>query len=202
MKPIIGVVGRTGVSKEKHKIYSIYDDISKSIYNSGGIPICITPTKNIKEILSICNGIIFQGGDEFTNYELEYLKYAYENDIPTLGICLGMQLMSTFLGGKEYNVENHKVPNKKYVHKIIINENSKLYKIINKKEIYVNSRHKTGISTPKCTISATSIDGVIEGIEDNTKRFFIGLQWHPESMISYDENSKKIFEYFINISKI
>ena len=157
------------ISKEKHKIYSIYDDISKSVYNSGGIPICITSTKYIKE---------------------------------TLSICLGMQLMSTFLGGKEYNVENHKVPNKKYVHKIIINENSKLYKIINKKEIYVNSRHKTIVSKPNCTISATSIDGVIESIEDNTKRFFIGLQWHPESMISYDENSKKIFEYFINISKI
>lgn len=43
---------------------------------------------------------------------------------------------------------------------------------------------------------AYSEDGIIEAIEDKTKRFFIGVQWHPESLIN-DEYSNKLFDYFI-----
>lgn len=202
MRPIIGIITRPILSEENNKMYGVYEDIRNAIYNSGGIPIGILPGTNIEETLLICNGLIFQGGDKFTKYELNYLKYAYKNNIPTLGICLGMQLMGIMFNAKEYDIENHKFPNKKYVHKVIINENSKLYKIINKKEINVNSRHKTAIKNPSCTISGISNDGVIEAIEDSEKNFFIGLEWHPESMINYDETSRKIFEYLINIAKL
>jgi len=35
--------------------------------------------------------------------------------------------------------------------------------------------------------------------EDANKKFFLGVEWHPESL--NDENTKKLFEYFINHSE-
>lgn len=199
MKPIIGVIGRRETTKEKHKIYGIYEDIAKSIILSGGIPVCIPKTTNIHESLSICDGIIFQGGDSFTDFEKECIKYAYIKDMPTLGICLGMQLIGTFFEGTEYNTKNHKNNNKKYVHKILIEKKSLLFKILNKIEINVNSRHKSAIKNPKIKISAISEDNIIEAIENENRTFFLGVQWHPENLYETDDNSKKLFKYFINI---
>ena len=33
-------------------------------------------------------------------------------------------------------------------------------------------------------------------VEDKNKKFFVGVQWHPEDLD--DENSDKLFNYFIN----
>jgi len=46
-------------------------------------------------------------------------------------------------------------------------------------------------------ISAISKEGYIEAIEDPNKNFFIGVQWHPESMIEYDEKQNNLFKYFV-----
>lgn len=45
-------------------------------------------------------------------------------------------------------------------------------------------------------IVAYSEDEIIEAIEDKKKKFFIGVQWHPESL-TYDEYSNKLFDFFI-----
>lgn len=45
---------------------------------------------------------------------------------------------------------------------------------------------------------AYSEDGIIEAIEDKTKKFFIGVQWHPETLIN-DKSSNKLFDEFIKI---
>ena len=47
-------------------------------------------------------------------------------------------------------------------------------------------------------INATSPDGVVEGIEDPTKKFCLGIQWHPEFLITnYD---KLLISNFVNVS--
>ena len=45
-------------------------------------------------------------------------------------------------------------------------------------------------------ISATSEDNIPEAIEDKNKRFFIGVQWHPESLVD-DVYSNRLFTAFI-----
>ena len=46
-----------------------------------------------------------------------------------------------------------------------------------------------------------SIRNVIEAIEDKNKKFFIGVQWHPESMYSYDILECNLFDYFIEVCR-
>jgi len=109
--------------------------------------------------------------------------------------------MNIFLGAQEYEVSNHKQKTKKYAHKVIIDNNSILFKILKEKEIYVNSRHTSAIKNTPMNVSAISTDNVIEAVEDKNKKCFIGLEWHPENMVEYDKNSNKIFKYFINKCK-
>ena len=91
---------------------------------------------------------------------------------------------------------------KRYVHEVNISKYSKIFQIINKSRIMVNSSHNVHVSNINdYIVSATSFDGLIEAVEHPDKTFNIGVQWHPERMIDYDENSKKIFDYFIKCCK-
>lgn len=211
MKPIIGIIMRPELSGESNKTMCIYDDLRVSIINSGGIPLGIAPlnsdfndfNKEIFSLIDQCDGIIFQGGDSFYKYEEECLKYVYEKDIPTLGICLGMQLMGYMFGGQMINIDAsvHKCKCKKYAHTVFIKENSKLYSIFKTDRMKVNSRHKESIINPNLDITAISADGLIEALEDKNKNFFVGVQWHPESMTSYDILESRLFDYFVNICR-
>lgn len=198
--PIIGIITRKMLSYEKHNINVLYSDIVSAITSNGGIPIGLTLDNNYKKLINMCDGIIFQGGDDFEEYDFDALKYCYEKDIPTLGICLGMQLMGMLFNGKMIDITNHK-KTLNYSHSVIIKRNSKLYNIFKTDIIKVNSRHKSIIKNTNLNISGISNDGFIEAIEDSNKKFFIGVQWHPESMINYDIKQNNIFKYFVKCCK-
>jgi len=102
----------------------------------------------------------------------------------------------SFSNIEEINVKKHN-SKEKYQHYINVNKNSLLYKILGDDRILVNSRHKSAIIETKLDVVARSDDNVIEAVEDKSKTFFLGVEWHPESLD--DIYSKRIFDYFINI---
>lgn len=171
MKPIIGIVGRT--NKIKNNKYNIFvnDNHRRAIIKSGGIPISILPTQNVKyekinnkktnnplteeekndiiRVIEKCDGIILQGGYYSYYYDEFITRYCIENDIPILGTCLGMEIMAA-VDCNTSRIENvflinskikHKQLKAKYVHSINIKKESLLYKIIGLDKIQVNSRH-------------------------------------------------------------
>ncbi len=193
MKPIIGIILRNGKSDSDNDIELVYTDIILSVIKSGGIPIGIF-NNNFSDYLNMCDGFILQGGDLVDDENLLILDILNKKHIPVLGICLGMQEMGIYANGS-LTVSNQ--PLHKY-HSIDIATNSLLYKIIGKEKIIVNSRHKDAIFNTDLFVGAKA-GNIIEAIEDNTKRFFLGLQWHPENTYDKDINSKKIFDYFIKM---
>lgn len=196
MMKLIGIVTRKSKSEEGHNINIIYSDIVKAIRKNGGIAVGIVLDEDYKKIIDLVDGVIFSGGDNFEEYDKAALKYIYSIDKPVLGICLGMQLMGNIFGCNEMIVKNHK-KSLSYAHSVYISRNSKLYNIFKKGEIKVNSRHNSTIKDTIIKVSAISNDGVIEAIEDPNKRFFIGVQWHPENMIDYDLEQNNIFRMFL-----
>ena len=198
MKPIIGVVARN--NKEK---YFISREVLDAIRISGGIGIGIIPGSDYKKQLLLCDGIVLPGGNYIDDFNRQIVRYSKDNNLPTLGICLGMQTIGLECNGQlsEHKI-NQKIHNNKRVksHEIIINKSSKLYGVLNKEKLFVNSRHHDNIIDTDLDIVAKSVDGVIEAIEDAKNDFFIGVQWHPESIMQTDE-SKKLFKYFISCCK-
>ncbi len=210
MKPIIGIVGRPDTLKSDRKVDIVYQSIRKIIVELDAIPFAIIPPitkeneklnsieqQDLNRLLKLCDGFVFQGGDDFYNYDLYIVDYAYKNNIPSVGICLGMQLMSVYKNGVlgKLNTNMHHQL-KDYVHSVKIKEDSKLASILKMTELEVNSRHHEYIIQTDLEVVATSTD-VIEAVEDKNKTFFIGVQWHPEDMIAYDEVMKRLWSAFI-----
>lgn len=193
---MIGVLMNDSISCEGHEISYIYKDIITAIIKYGGIPIPIYVDDYDTSInlINKCCGIILEGGDNYTDKHLRIVNYLYDNNVPTLGICMGMQMMGELFNGKLGTINNHK-SKLNYVHNVNIDKKSLLYKILKQDKIMVNSRHKDYLINTDLDVVAKS--DIIEAIESKNRVFFLGVQWHPESMIAYDLLQGKLFEYFI-----
>jgi len=230
-KPIIGIVGRSN-KEDNNSFIKVNEDYRIAIIKSGGIPVIIVPTDTLKygetsphdadelsktskkdliEVLKICDGIIMTGGTRWYHFDEVICKYALDNNIPILGICLGMQILGNvdnFCGNlnsdrtvKNETAINHCQIDVPYVHKCVIKDGM-LRDILKVDTIKVNSRHNYHITEKEYfKIEAYSEDGLIEAISIPNHKFALGVQWHPENMTEYDNDMKKIFDEFIKKTK-
>lgn len=195
----VGVILRTEEISGVLKHY-VRDTLLNKFINYNIELICIPVINKFDKLVSIidtCDGIILPGGDDISDIDIKIIDYLHKKDIPTLGICLGMQEMAIYKNGSLVDLKQpiHYTKDVK-AHRITINKFSLLYKIIRKNMIVVNSIHKSVVLNTDLNISALSKDNIIEAVEDNTKKFFLGVQWHPERMEV--EESYLIFDYFIS----
>lgn len=208
MKKTIGIILRENISEYKEiPLYAcrreVVQFLKKYDINIVGIPILFGDENEfgrIKEIIDFCDGVISPGGSKIYDIDYQIIQYLYEIDKPTLGICLGMQIMGKLFNGKvRTEIEDGKhCKEEEYVHNIIIKKDSLLHKIIGEEKIKVNSRHMKQIPYTDLDCVAYSEDNVLEAIEDPNKKFFMGIQWHPESLME-DKYSNRLFDYFIKI---
>ena len=103
-------------------------------------------------------------------------------------------MMGVLFNGKLGYIDNHK-SKLNYVHEVKINKKSLLYKIIKRDKIMVNSRHNDYLINTDLNICGES--DVCEAIESKNRVFFLGVQWHPETMVAYDIVANQLFDYFI-----
>ena len=144
--------------------------------------------------------------------ELPLCREKIEADIPVFGICRGIQVMSVAMGGSLYQdvpsqikdplTHPAKGSEQDSQHEIEIERGSRLNEIVGKSADEVNSAHHQAVdeTNGKFDITALSADGVIEAMENRSKRFVLGVQYHPERMIqtaAFREHRRKLFEAFI-----
>lgn len=128
--------------------------------------------------------------------ELTLARWAFDDDMPTLGICRGQQLLNVALGGTLYQdliaqgvttVEHSGVdgrPRDRLVHRVRLDPDSRLAQLIDETSMDVNSLHHQAVKNvaPALRVTGTADDGVIEAVESADRRFWIAVQWHPEEL--------------------
>ena len=86
-------------------------------------------------------------------------------------------------------------------HRVTTKEGTKLRELVGE-EAWVNSFHhqaiRKGLDSYPFEITAWSEDGLIEGIEKPELKYFVGVQWHPERMIT-DPKMRGLFEHFVKV---
>ncbi len=230
----IGIVPRYNENKRPFlNTFSFVNNYAYRVFKNGGVPFGILFPNGVfdESFLKEYDGFIITGGEHIFSYHVLTVHYAFKNDKPLLGICMGMQAIGLYgyivyrlkkerkeidyeniadcfrkIDENEWleKVKNHNLENPFYNKNIknashIIYPLSSLFKGLYGLKIMEPSLHDYAIKKvyDDFIVSACSFDGVVEAIECVSKKFIVGVQFHPE----LEDKNDKLFKYFINACK-
>jgi putative glutamine amidotransferase len=186
-------------------------DYVDAVARAGGRPVLIPPSEEgVEETLDALDAIVFSGGADVapSTYgaephpetdtpqgprdagEMALLTAALDRDLPTLAICRGFQLLNVARGGdlvqhlpEAVGHEDHRqVPGTFSEHPVEVKEGSKLGSIVGARPEVTSHHHQSvGRIGEGLVETAWAKDGTVEGVEDPSRRFAVGVQWHPEA---------------------
>ena len=204
-----------------------------SVLEAGGTPVIIPPYDDEKALVSILDtldGVVLSGGADIDpdylgeeplecvqvnprrdNQEIMLVRLAVDRQIPILGICRGIQVLTAALGGKLYQdiktqhgqkcIEHSQtIARGLPSHQVRLGRDSLLYSLFGKETLAVNSFHHQAVKDvpPGFIVTAVAPDGIIEGMESTAFRSILGVQWHPECFIlEKDYSMMPIFSWLI-----
>ena len=182
----------------------------QAVEHAGGRALVVPPSENgVEETLDALDGLLLSGGSDIDpetygaevhpetfgvrsdrdRAELALLEGALARDMPVLGICRGSQVLNVGLGGdlhqhvpEAVGSERHKeTPGVFSEHDVELLPGSRVQAILGDRAP-VKSHHHQGFSTlgEGLREAARADDGTIEAIEDPSRRFAVGVLWHPE----------------------
>ena len=231
-KPIIGIGSDINVTAGKRDRAFAYTTYVESLKRAGAVPVLIPPQpENAADLISDLDGILLAGGDDCDpelygeephptvepmdprrqDNDTSLARAARERGIPTLGICLGVQVMNVAAGGTliqdidstmKTEIEHVSEPSDRARHEVLIEQGTRLAQILGDRELNVNSSHHQAIRDVGngLRVTAHAPDGIIEGLEDPQHPFYVGVQWHPEDMPS-EESAVRIFGAFVEAAR-
>ena len=231
-RPVIGITGN--FEDGQLRLGRGYYD---SIVAAGGVPLVIPPVADTDVIinsLSRIDGLLLSGGGDVNPLwtgeepspllhginrerdlpELLITRLAFNRQLPILGICRGIQVLATALGGKvaqdlsEVKSEKPEVKSVKHsqdadrsepTHSVTIGRGTILSQIYDAPKLFVNSFHHQAVSDggPRLRATAVAADGVIEAVESSEYKSILGVQWHPECLAE----GAPLFQWLINRAK-
>lgn len=227
-RPVIGIT--TNYEGIDATIRSAY---YRQILRAGGTPLLIPPVADIPTILSTLDtvdAVLLTGGGDFNPLwngdeplpglhninrerdlpELLLTRFAYDRQIPMLGICRGIQTLAIALDGHVVQDMPHTEQLLKHsqdadreepTHSVSIFPSTTLHSIYNADRIYVNSFHHQAIDNPgeRLRTSALAPDGTIEAIESSEHKAVLGVQWHPEWL---GDDGLPLFRWLVDDAKL
>lgn len=212
---------------------TLRDRYYKQIVAAGGTPVIIPPVADkevIVNTLEQLDGLILTGGADYNPLwmgeepsthlhginrerdlaELLTARLAFNRQIPTLGICRGIQTLAIALGGKvAQDIQEAASPGTVIIkhaqdadrseptHSVRIANGSILSGIYEGETIHVNSFHHQAVAQPgpHFRITATAPDGTVEAIESTEHKAVMGVQWHPEWL---EEEGRRLFKWLVD----
>lgn len=234
MKPLIGLTPNYRDYKEMDRsiLGKSYTDI---VQKAGGLPVLIPPVIDPEDLASLLrrlDGIVLTGGDDMdpkiygedgaeltpkpghprrSRHDRLIFEYLWQEKVPTLAICLGLQEANVFLGGTLYqdipkqikNTQVHKIGEWfEARHDVELTEGSLLKQLIGSDTVETNSAHHQSVRNVAGELQVTgrTQDGVIEALEPRDRSIpLLAVQWHPESETN-DDCGINLFNWLISES--
>lgn len=141
--------------------------------------------------------------------ETAVIDDALARRLPLLGICRGAQLLNVRRGGtlhQELRSQRRKTSNRWTVLPLKTlcfadtpgTRNSLLATLIGAERLRINSLHNQGIDRvgEGLIVTGRDLDGIVQAIEDPSREFLIGVQWHPEFLL-YLKNQRALFRELV-----
>jgi len=232
IKPIIGIGSDVLRQKGERDRAFAFTTYVESLRKAGAVPVVIPPQpENAEAIVDGLDGILLAGGDDCdpTAYgeqphdtvhamdprrqsnDITLARLARQRRIPTLGICLGVQMMNVAAGGTliqdidselRTDIEHASEPSDRNRHDVLIEDRTRLAEILGDRELNVNSSHHQAIRHvgEGLRVTALAPDGIIEGLEDPSHPFYVGVQWHPEDMAT-EKSAESLFDAFVEAAR-
>jgi gamma-glutamyl-gamma-aminobutyrate hydrolase PuuD len=185
-------------------------DYVRAVVAAGGAPLLVPPGAPVTETLDAVDGLVFSGGSDLDpelygaeahaetvgfirerdDFELSLMRAALERDLPMLAICRGSQVLNVALGGDleqhvpdRVGTELHReVPGVFSEHDVDVLPGTRLGAILGDRHD-VKSHHHQGFGRLGTGLqeAARAPDGTLEALEDPSRRFTLGVLWHPEA---------------------
>lgn len=227
-KPIIGLT--PSVDEERNRCV-VQPGYLESVDRAGGLGLMLPLTdrdEDIRQFVELCDGFLFVGGPDIEPWrygqellpecghqniqrdamEWKLMEAALAADKPVLGICRGIQVLNTVLGGtlyqdipSQYETElAHQMtepPYNRSAHPFRVVEGTPLAEILLPEG--VNSRHHQAILdlAPGLEIMAYASDGIIEAVRMPEKKFVWAVQWHPEAYWEEEGMNLELFRRLV-----
>jgi putative glutamine amidotransferase len=182
----------------------------RAVERAGGRALLVPPSEDaLEETLDALDGLLFSGGSDIdpdlygaeahpaTNgirperdrAELALLEAALDRDMPMLAVCRGSQVLNVARGGnlvqhlpEVVGDDKHKhTPGVFADHDVDLKPGTVVHRVLGDRAP-VKSHHHQGYGQLGAGLrpAAHAEDGTIEAIEDPTRRFAVGVLWHPE----------------------
>jgi gamma-glutamyl-gamma-aminobutyrate hydrolase PuuD len=198
----------------------------EAIERAGGRPLLIPPSRDgVDETLDAVDALLFSGGSDLDpelydqephdetigvvperdRAELALLSAALERDMPVLAVCRGSQVLNVARGGDlvqhlpdVVGDEKHKhTPGTFSDHDVTLEPDSQLGRLLGERAP-VKSHHHQGFGRvgDGLRVAAHAEDGTIEAVEDPSRRFAVGVLWHPEA-----GEDRQLFEELVRTAR-
>lgn len=187
--------------------WRVAETYAKCVSRAGGVPIVLSPmVEHARAQAAMVDAVVFTGGDDPIMEEFGVIMHpeatpvvpdrqAFElalfsalwddpRDVPVLGVCLGMQYMAIRAGGA---IDQHMPETTgsagdhwERVHRVSGDTGGESEGwAFGAGEIL--SKHRQAITDPgSLRVLARAHDGTIEAVGAMDRRFWLGVQWHPE----------------------
>lgn len=146
-------------------------------------------------------------------FELAAVAEARRLGLPILAICRGSQMLNVAHGGtllqhlpddvgEAVRHQRERKTNAPLRHEVRIEPDSLLARVVGAERIEVNSFHHQAPDRIGAGLRAVAWagDGVVEGLEDPSREFELGVQWHAEAILGQPEQAA-LFEAFVDAAR-